>query len=255
MAAGALELIAKPQEGRPDALRQWGRRVAQSVRLMAEIPVITRRRVNRTTQLAPRGSPGSVDILGLVASTGGPPALAQLLSGLGNLPVPVLIAQHMAPGFTPGLMRWFSEVSAFKVVHAKHATAVEPGHVYMPPDGKDLEVDREGVIRLVDNRGGHWPSGNRLLLSIAEAYGERAAGVVLTGMGDDGAEGLLAIRKAGGVTFAQDEATCVVFGMPQAAYKMGATKDLLPLELMAPTLRELCESRTPPRLDRLTPPR
>jgi len=242
--AGALELISKPKTSGLDDLRKWGRRVAESIRLMAEVPVITRRRLATLPDQMPRTRVAPVDIFGIVASTGGPPALALLLGALpAKLPVPILIAQHITEGFTGGLVRWLSAVCPLKVAIAQDGKVAMPGEVYLAPDGHHLELDGEGVMRCVRHTTGHCPSGNRLLSSLARAYGARAGGVVLTGMGDDGAQGLLDIRNAGGQTFAQDAASSVVFGMPQAAYQMKATQMLLPLEAMAPMIRELAEHR------------
>jgi two-component system chemotaxis response regulator CheB len=233
IAAGALELIAKPVAG--EDLRRWGARVAESVRLMAEVPVVRRRTPATHRLTAPAGR--EVDVFGLVASTGGPPALVAILSALPRtLRIPLLVAQHMAEGFTPGLLRWFDQSSPLPVELAQDGGVCRPGHVYLPPDGHDLEVDERRLLRVPRANGVHRPSGNRLLHSLARAFGARAGGVVLTGMGDDGAQGLLAIRNAGGVTFAQDEATSVVFGMPQVAFASGATSTLVPLELVAETI-------------------
>jgi len=240
--AGALELISKPKTSGAEDLRRWGKRVAESIRLMAEVPVITRRRLSSMPASMPQPRVGSVDVFGVAASTGGPPALALLLGALpATLPVPILIAQHITEGFTAGLVRWLAAVSPMKVTIASDRLVPRPGEVYLPPDGHHLEVDPEGVMRCAKATTGHCPSGNRLLSSIARAYGSRAAGIVLTGMGDDGAQGLLDIRNAGGQTFAQDANSCVVFGMPQAAYQLQATQMLLPLEAMAPMIRELAE--------------
>jgi two-component system, chemotaxis family, protein-glutamate methylesterase/glutaminase len=239
MEAGALELISKP-DGAPGAeLGTWRRKLAEAVRLMAEIPVVTRRR-RHPPLVDPRARASRAVVLGIVASTGGPPALAQILGALpAAFPVPVLVAQHMAAGFTPGLVRWLAEASPLKFEIAFDESAAVAGHVYLPPDGCDLQVDDRGLLRLSKSQATASPSGNQLLLSLARTYRERAGGLVLTGMGEDGAEGLLAIRRAGGLTLAQDEITSVVFGMPQAARRLGAVETLLPLEAIGPTLRGL----------------
>jgi two-component system chemotaxis response regulator CheB len=167
-----------------------------------------------------------------------------VLRGLpADLPAPVLIAQHIAAGFTPGLTRWLSEVAALRVSVARDGDAAQAGHVYLPPDGCDLELDDGSRLRTPRSTGLHCPSANRLLLSLAESIGAHSVGVVMTGMGDDGAQGLLAIRRAGGAAFAQDEATSVVFGMPAAARACGAAETLLPLEDIAPMLAGLCSAR------------
>lgn len=236
IAAGALELISKPAPG--EDLLGWGRRMAESVRLMAEVPVV--RRHNPASAPRPARPGGEVDVFGLVASTGGPPALVAVLSALPkSLPIPLLIVQHISEGFTDGLARWFAQTCSLPIQIAQDAMPCLAGHVYLPPDGHDLELDG-GLLRVPRPTGIHRPSGNRLLHSLARSCGARAGGVVLTGMGDDGAQGLLAIRAAGGPTFAQDEASSVVFGMPQAAYACGATATLLPLDAVASMILRHC---------------
>jgi two-component system chemotaxis response regulator CheB len=238
MAAGALELIAKPASG---DMRAWGRRLAESVRLMAEVPVVRRHRSRTRPLPAAFAHAGDVDVIGLVASTGGPPALAQVLAELPkDICVPLLIAQHIAEGFTTGLVRWFAGACKLAVLVARDGEAPRPGVAYLPPDGSDLEVDAEGLLRTPSAGGPHSPSGNRLLASLARVHGPRAAGFVLTGMGDDGAQGLLALRHSGGATFAQDESTSVVYGMPQAAQALGAARSQLALEQVAPAILSLC---------------
>jgi two-component system chemotaxis response regulator CheB len=238
MAAGALEVIPKPQGG-PAELIAFVKRLAESVLLMAEVPVVTRKRAVHTPPHPMLGL-HAIDVVGIAASTGGPPALATIL---GSLPrgfrVPLIIAQHMAPGFGAGLVRWFGEVSPVPVRVATSGMALVPGHVYLPPDGHDIITESGGVIAVMPNLGGHCPNANVLFDSLAKVYRVRAAGIVLTGMGDDGAEGLLRLRKAGGITVAQDEATSVVYGMPQAAIKLGAASDTVPLHDMADLLKDL----------------
>jgi two-component system chemotaxis response regulator CheB len=237
--AGALELIGKPNVTSGEELRKWGRELVNSICLMAEVPVISRR--SRRETIPPMPSTGArVDIFGLAASTGGPPALAEILSRLPkDLPVPLVVAQHITEGFTPGMVRWLSQVTPLAVTIAREGERLEPGKVYFPLDGHDLTIDRGGV-RLTRTQGGPCPSGDLLLGSLARVYGGRAGGVVLTGMGDDGARGLLEIRRVGGVTCAQDEASSVVFGMPKAALDIGATEQALPLSAMPDFIRQCC---------------
>ena len=238
MEAGALELLAKPRPGEP--IRQWARKLLESVRLMAEVPVVRRHR-SRPPQPASIEGAGEVDAVALVASTGGPPALARVLGTLpARLPIPILVVQHIAQGFLPGLQRWFAGISPLRIQVAKDGEAPLAGTVYLAPDGCDLELDAQLRLRTPRGNSLHCPSGNRLLQSMARTLGARAAGFVLTGMGDDGAQGLLALRHAGGATFAQDEQSSVVFGMPQAAQACGAARSMLAVEQIAPAILELC---------------
>jgi two-component system chemotaxis response regulator CheB len=226
MAAGALELVPRPPPGTGDQ-GPWIKRLAQTVRLMWEVPVIGRRKTPAGGwSLTPPAA--EIGVVGLVASTGGPNALATILSGLpGDFAVPVVAVQHMPPGFMPGLVRWLSLVCPLLVQEAVHGEPCLPGRVYCAPDSMDLRVVGDCRFQLTPAANGFFSSGNALLQSLAETYGARAAGVVLTGMGDDGSAGLLGIRRAGGVTMAQSAATCAVFGMPGAAAQCGATKELL----------------------------
>lgn len=241
--AGALEVIGKPSSSRPEALRAWGARVREAILLMAEVPVITRRTTRAITHTGHR-----IDVWGIAASTGGPAALATLLGALPrNLPVPIFIAQHMADGFTDGLVRWLSGITQLRVLAATEGLVARAGHVYFAPNRRDLEIDAEGVMHVPQPSTSHTPSGDRLLESLALTYGSRAGGIVLTGMGDDGAAGLLSIRHAGGVTLAQSRESCVVFGMPQAAIERGAANDVLSLEGLVEAIKSLAsmlENRT-----------
>jgi two-component system chemotaxis response regulator CheB len=233
IAAGALEVVAKPKTSGPADLRAWARRVCDTIVLMAEVPVITRA---RRASIAPR----RIDIAGIAASTGGPLALAQLLGALpAEFPIPLLVAQHIADGFTAGLVRWLSTAVRLPVQIAIDGTAPRPGNVYFAPDGRDLEIGADGSMRTPAASSRNVPSGDILLASLAQRIGARAAGLVLTGMGEDGAVGLLAIRNAGGVTFAQAPASCVVDGMPRSALARGATSDMRTPEGLAAALSEL----------------
>jgi two-component system chemotaxis response regulator CheB len=245
MAAGALEVVAKPKATAPHELRAWAQRVCDTIVLMAEVPVITRA---RRVSVAGR----RIDIVGIVASTGGPLALAQLLGALPrDLPIPVLVAQHIAEGFTEGLIRWLAGVSKIGVEIARDGTSLRPGRAYFPPDGRDLEVGADGLLRAPAVSGRYAPSGDVLLASIARYHRSRGAGIVMTGMGEDGATGLLALRDAGGATFVQSPETCVVNGMPNAALVRGATSDARAPEALANAIAELASRRavtptTPP---------
>jgi len=238
MSVGALELIAKGAGGEQEA-RRFGARVAEAVRLMAEIPVVTRYYRNKPASQQPPLA-GRRDVVGLAVSTGGPAALATLLAKMpAGFPAPILVAQHIAPGFGAGLIRHLSTLTALKV---QLATEVEPqpGVVYFAPDRLDLVAQPDGRLGTVPPLGLHAPSGNRLLSSLAKVYGHRAVGVVMTGMGEDGAAGLLELHRAGGLTLAQDQASSVVFGMPQAAIRLGAVTEVVGLGELPQALCRAC---------------
>src|ERR1700722_20716677 len=167
------------------------------------------------------------------ASTGGPPALQTILAGLPiNFPVPVLIVQHIAAGFTQGFVDWLAHSSSLPVVLGAHGQSVLPGQGYVAPDGVHMAVYADGRIQLRSDEAenGLRPSVSFLFRSVAKAYGPSAVGVLLTGMGRDGASELKLMKEHGAVTIAQDEKTSVVHGMPGEAIKMGGATYILPPE-------------------------
>jgi two-component system chemotaxis response regulator CheB len=239
VAAGALELVAKPR-GEPADVQQWGRALRESIHLMAEVPVVRRRRRVVALPEALARPDARISAFGVVASTGGPPAVAAILAALpGKLPAPILVAQHIAPGFVGGLVRWLAGVTALDVVVARSGSRLEPGRVYLPPDEHDLLVETGGVVIARRVQTVQCPSGDVLLESLARVFGARACGIVLTGMGNDGTEGVRCLISAGGIALAQEPASCTVAGMPAAAMAAGASS--IAMGDVAPTIRRLCE--------------
>jgi two-component system, chemotaxis family, protein-glutamate methylesterase/glutaminase len=240
--AGALEVMPKPRPNL-EGLANFGVKLIHIIRTMAELPVTQRLAAQALAQApspAPTPQGGRVTGFGLVASTGGPPALCHLLSLLPpKLPYPLFIAQHVSDGFTAGLCQWLGAASSLRLEVAQTGLRPQPGFVYLPPDGHLLQVMLTGELLVEPIPAGKAALGDTLLSSLALAYGERAAGAVLTGMGSDGAAGLLAIRRAGGRTFAQSPESCVVPGMPEAALRTGATDMMLSLEALAAAMRSL----------------
>jgi two-component system chemotaxis response regulator CheB len=169
-------------------------------------------------------------VIGICASTGGPRALADVV---GRLPasygIPILVVQHMTPGFTAGLVAWLDKELALPVRLASDGQQLAPG-VWFAPDGAHLKLEATRRLRLDTDTtaGNHRPSGDELLWSLARVAGARAVAVVLTGMGRDGAEGLAAVAAAGGRTIAQDELSSGVYGMPRVAAERGAKTVLAP---------------------------
>lgn len=182
-------------------------------------------------------------MLGIVASTGGPGAVLQLLADLGSgFPLPILLVQHITASFLEGFAAWLESTSSFRVVIVSDAVIPAAGYIYMARADRHLTLEH-GLVR---SECGEMvcvqrPSGTVLFRSMARALGPRAIGVLLTGMGDDGAAGLLEIRRAGGFTIAEDESTSVVYGMPGAAVGLGAVCESLPLPEIAPRLTALAE--------------
>ena len=240
---GALELIPKPDL---IALQQGGvGKLVSQLRLLAGVPVIPHMRGRREApELFDSGAQRlparpttfhkrAKRVIGVVSSTGGPRALLELLQRLpADLPAAVVVVQHIDPAFQEGLARWLEEETPLRVALPGPDEDLHASTVYLAPQGKFAEVTPRRRIALREEpcpSGGHCPSGDRLLASLADAYGPHAIGVVLTGIGSDGAEGLLRLRRAGGHTLAQDEASSVVWGMPRAAIERGAAERVLPL--------------------------
>jgi len=176
-------------------------------------------------------------VIAIGASTGGVAAIQRVLAGLGPLPLPVLVTQHMPSGYTRRFAEKLQQTTRFKVKEAEDGDALLPGHVLIAPGGRHLSLAASGsaiVCRLDDGPTvcGHRPSVDVMFNAVAKAFGSRALGVVLTGMGRDGAEGLLAIRQAGGQTVVESEQTAVVYGMPKAALELKAAEEAVALPML-----------------------
>jgi two-component system, chemotaxis family, protein-glutamate methylesterase/glutaminase len=239
LSLGALDILEKPQATAD--LDVYGRLLRSRLRLLAGVKVIRHLRGLRQARVAAPRRAGRADLVAVGASLGGPRALATLLRGLpADFPAPIVIVQHIADGFTEGLASWLAGESRLDVREAQDGEPLRPGRIVLAPAGRHLVV-AEGHARLSDAPpvDTFKPSVTPLFLSAARQHGDRACGVILTGMGRDGADGLRAIRAAGGTTLAQDEATSAVFGMPRAAIELGAVDRVLPLEEIARALVEL----------------
>jgi two-component system chemotaxis response regulator CheB len=237
LAAGALDVLPRPSLWTSADEAQLRR----CMRSLHKVGIVgSPRRRSRPNVERAGATPVTVGpVVALAASTGGPPALAEVLSGLGGLTAPVLVVQHIHPDFVGGLVTWMSRACPLPVELARHGEAALPGHVYIAGGGFHLHLEARSRLGLSSTPVTlHRPSADELFRSVAEHAGAAGVGVVLTGMGDDGARGLLALRQRGGRTLAQDEATCAVFGMPQASQRLGSVKELLPLgDIAAAVLR------------------
>jgi two-component system, chemotaxis family, protein-glutamate methylesterase/glutaminase len=230
--AGAVDAVTRRVGWPPEA----GGELRRAVRQVSKVGVIRRPRgrLSRITGGWDEPLATSSPVVAVAASTGGPAALANVLSGLGGLAAPVLVVQHLHPDFTDGFVEWMSRAGALPVQVARHGEPAQPGHVYIAPGGLHLRLGVNRHLSLSPTPASmHRPSADELFSSVAESAGAAGVGVVLTGMGEDGAQGLLAMVRAGGRTFGQDEATCAVFGMPQAAQLVGAVSELLPVDELA----------------------
>ncbi len=195
--------------------------------------------------------PHHLDLVAIAASTGGPQALAEVLSGLPvDFPVTIVVVQHIAEGFIGGLAEWLGSKLKLACSVASDGEALLPGRVYLAPDGHHLLVSRAGTSLRAHLFFGapvsrHLPSATPFFQSIARSCGQHALGLVMTGMGTDGAEGLLALRRAGGVTLAQSPATCVAPSMPQMAIELGAVDEVVPLNRVALRLKAMARYPRP----------
>ena len=236
LVAGALEALPRPPRWTPELSTDLRR----AVRQISKVQAIRHPRGSRAKGERRRTERHTVQqpVVAVAASTGGPGALATLLGGLAHLEAPVLVVQHLHADFTAGLVDWMSRVSALPVETASHRQIALPGHVYFAPGERHLRYAADGRLELAASPlTTHRPSADELFQSVAEAAGSVGVGVLLTGMGDDGAKGLLAIRQRGGRTFAQDEASSTVFGMPKAAVRAGAVTELLPIDKLADAIQ------------------
>jgi two-component system chemotaxis response regulator CheB len=238
---GALALQIKPSI---DAgTEAWN--LSREVKLLSSVRVIRHIHSKRRPPLpgggvappAPVGMPYGV--LAVASSTGGPQVLFRMVSELpADFPTPIVIVQHINAAFSESLAGWLANSSKLKVRLAQDGEQLLPGNVLIAPPGQHMTIPFRGRVALRPGveRDGHMPSGTVLLESAAKAYGRRAMGLILTGMGEDGADGMLAIKQAGGLTLAQNEESCVVFGMPGAAVARKAVEHLVHGDDVASTL-------------------
>lgn len=254
LAAGAVDVLANPRPGSVDDV-DWNRRLVSTVKMVARIQVIThlghpvRPEVNhRAAQasLVPAQVAGAFSVVAIGASTGGPAAVATVLT---DLPVafalPVLLVVHVSDTFGPEIANWLKCVTGHAVRLAEHGESISQlgGQVIMGPPGQHLAV-RNGRLVLNRDRERHScrPSVDVLFESLADEFGPGVVACLLTGMGKDGAAGLLDVQRGGGMTIAQDEASSVVFGMPGEAARLGAAQHVLPVDQIGPMLGRLTVS-------------
>ena len=252
MQAGAVAVVPDPAGKPAAAAADAARSLQQTLRLMSEVKLVRRwsRRNGEASAVAlPAAVPEierlprrRIEVVAIGASTGGPVALKDILCALpADFPVPILIVQHMASGFLQGLVEWLSAQCAIRCeVAAAGATAL-PGRAYLAPDGLHLRLGPRRSLLLDEGPpvNGHRPAASCLFESVAQQCGRHAVGVVLTGMGKDGAAELKMMRDAGAITIAQDRETSAVHGMPGEAIRSGAACHVMaPLQIAA-TLRAL----------------
>ena len=255
---GAVDFVAKPKIGVADGLRLLAEDITDKVRIAAKATI----RKTHVPAPAPAGSPAAArpaapvasigrlsteKIIFIGASTGGTEATKELLINLPPDCPAVVITQHMPPGFTKSYAARLDGLCKIRVAEARDGERILPGHAYIAPGGLHLSVERSGanyIARVQDGEpvNRHKPSVEVLFKSAARVVGPNALGIMLTGMGADGAKAMKELRDAGSYNYVQDEATCVVFGMPREAINAGAAHEVLPLTQIAPKLIERLRS-------------
>lgn len=239
--AGALAMVPRPRGiGHPDH-KATAAEMVKTVRLMSEVKVVRRwpqhrKRGPDSSAPFPAGPqlkkiPSEIQLVAIGASTGGPLAIQTILSALPTgFDAPVMVVQHMVADFIPGFVEWLSGTCPIPVHVASQGETLLPGHVYVAPGERQMKVGSHGKIALVEEEAenGHCPSVSYLFRSVTQVFGPRAVGILLTGMGKDGADALKLMKESGAVTIAQDKESSVVHGMPGEAIRLDAAKYVLP---------------------------
>ncbi|NEO94838.1 MAG: chemotaxis-specific protein-glutamate methyltransferase CheB, partial [Moorea sp. SIO3G5] len=274
--AGAVDILPKPSAGMTTDNQLLQQQLINKIKILSGVKVFTKNRksilgtekqgssgkgelpemdystnqnqiggVSQTGNLAAFSSNyySKPRVVVIGASTGGPQALNEIFTQLpSNFPLPVICVQHISLGFLEGFIDWLASNCPLPVQIAQPGDMPKPGRIYFPPEQQHLELDARGRFICSDSEPleGHRPSVTVTFKSVAKFYGKATVGILLTGMGRDGATGMQAIAQVGGLTIAQDETTSLVFGMPKEAIALGAAKEVLPIDAIAPRLRELC---------------
>jgi len=248
--AGALTVVEKPVGLSSDGYAGIASTICTQLYIMSQVPVVRQRsfapwregRMPASPRREPEQGSAHPSIMGIAASTGGPPALAKVLGALPrDFPLPILLVQHMGAPFMEGFASWLDGLVPLEVRLAQDQEIPTPGRVYVAPGDRHLLLSGAGTLKLSAEPplGNQRPSATLLFRSMAQVAGRRSLGVILTGMGEDGAQGLVELRQAGGFAMAEDESTAVVYGMPAAAARLGGVNVSLPLDLIAPRLLRL----------------
>ncbi len=263
LGAGAVDFVGKPSGSISLDIEKVGQEIAAKVKMAARVrmssqapvaPVAPPRPFLPSPRVpAPGGGTPLPRVLVIGSSTGGPRALQALMPCIpGDLNIPIVVVQHMPCGFTAALAKRLNEACDYEIREAATGDMLRPGLALVAQGGKHLEFSSDGRARLTETPPVHnvRPSVDVTLASLVQAYSGRIMAVLLTGMGDDGARGLKAVRHLGGITFAEDASTCVVYGMPKSAVEMDAVDHLLPLPAIAPAIVEAVRGCTDPRATR-----
>lgn len=255
--AGAVALVKRPVGPSHPDFDEEASNLIQMVKTVSEVRLVKRRRRNvipvetvrvRTQTESVQMGDTTVQLIAMGASTGGPPVLQAILSELPrDFPAAVLIVQHIAPGFLSGFIGWLSNTSNLPITIAAQGEQIKSGHIYIAPDHFHMTVTATGQIQLTSNppEYGVRPAVSYLFRSVAEYYGNRAVGVLLTGMGRDGAQELALMKEKGAVTIAQDEESSIVHGMPGEAIRLGAVSYVLSPFRIADALKKIVKNFPP----------
>ena len=254
MEAGAVACVGKPVGREHPDFEQMAATIRQTVRLMSEVKVVRRWTRGRLASVPPPVAHSvqmhdvspEVKVIGVGASTGGPQVLQEILAALPKaFPVPILIVQHIAQGFLPGLAEWMNQTTSLQIQIAAYGVCPMPGHVYLAPDDFHMGITASGRILLTKEEPQNHlrPAVSYLFRSLARVCGPAAVGVLLTGMGKDGAVELKLMKDAGAVTIAQDRESSVVHGMPGEAILLGGATHVWPADKIAERLVGLVARR------------
>ncbi len=252
--AGAVAVLEKPRFMERGARSPEIERLINTVKLMSQVKVV--RRWKRSAPAPPvvrepikKTIPQArdIEIVAIGASTGGPPVLQSIFSQLpADFPVPILVVQHIAPGFSQGFVDWLGKSTPLTLRLADDGEKLRAGHIYVAPDECQMRVTSVRRISVTPDKAinGHAPSVSCLFQSVTASFGRRAVGILLTGMGRDGALELKAMRDCGAVTIAQDKESCIVYGMPGEAEKLGAVEHFLTPEALTTMLKKVVAQKT-----------
>lgn len=252
MEAGAVACVEKPVNREHADFEELVTNLLQTVKLMSEVKVVRRwprsRQASLSAPLAAevRSAPAGITLIGIGASTGGPPVLQTILSSMPkDLPAAILIVQHIARGFLAGLVEWLNQTTGLQVHVASHGTCPLPGHAYLAPDDFQMGLSSSGRILLTreEPENGLRPAVSYLFRSLAEICGRNALGTLLSGMGKDGAVELKLMKDKGAITIAQDRESSVVHGMPGEAIELGGATHVLAADNIADVLITLVNRR------------
>lgn len=249
--AGAIDIFPKPGGVLDSELQNLALQLITKIKVLSGVHILRRFQKKPSTTIKKQPSlaeitPSPLRMVIVGASTGGPQALQTIFTSLpSNFRIPIVCVQHINDEFLSGFVDWLSSQCATKVAIAQMGMSPLPGTIYLPQEGTHLKFDTMGrfVSSLEPSRNGHRPSITVTMQSAAQYYGSAVTGVLLTGMGSDGVDGMLSIKQAGGITIAQDEESCAVFGMPKQAIEHGAARYVLPLNEIAGILIKLQDQR------------